>query len=303
MLPRSLNDGPPTYDSVDASLWFVLAADRYLRAATEAGMDLPSDESRALGQSIEEVVDAYTRGTRAGIRADNDGLLACGEPGTALTWMDRAIGDWVVNPRAGKPVDVQALWINALTVASELSPRWRARLELARASFTARFWSEAHGWLYDVVDLDHRPGAVDATLRPNQILAVGGLPIPVLTGLRAARVVEAIERKLWTPVGLRTLSPGAAGYAGRYLGGIRQRDASAHRGSAWPWLMAPFVSAWLRVRGDTPATRAEARARFLAPLRRQLGVMGINHLPEVADGDPGRGADQRLAAEGARADT
>lgn len=286
MLPRSLHDRPPAFDSVDASLHFVLAVARYLDAAEAERFPIPADEARVLRSAAEEVIDAYSRGTRAGIRADSDGLLACGEPGSALTWMDRAIGDWVVTPRIGKPVEVQALWINALSAVSRFSSRWRPRLDLARAAFSDRFWSGDRGWLYDVVDVDHRPGAVDPTLRPNQILAVGGLPLQLVGGLRAARVVQAVERRLWTPAGLRSLDVEASGYSGRYVGGIRQRDASAHRGSSWPWLIAPFVSAWLRVRGDTPATRAEARARFLSPLRRQLGSLGIHHMPEVADGDP-----------------
>jgi predicted glycogen debranching enzyme len=286
MLPRSLHDLPPSYDSVDASLLFVLAADRYLEAATAAEFPIPDAEVRTLRAAAEEVIDAYSRGTRAGIRADSDGLLACGEPGTALTWMDRTIGDWVVTPRVGKPVEVQALWINALAAVNGYSPRWRPRLDLARAAFASRFWSGELGWLHDVVDVDHRPGAVDPTMRPSQILAVGGLPLQLLGGLRAARVVQAVEHRLWTPAGLRSLDAEATGYSGKYVGGIRQRDASAHRGSAWPWLLAPFVSAWLRVRGDTPATRAEARARFLTPLRRQLGSLGVHHMPEVADGDP-----------------
>lgn len=148
-----------------------------------------------------------------------------------------------------------------------------------------RFWNPAAGSLYDVVDVEHRPGAVDAAMRPNQILAVGGLPFAVLDGPRARRVVDEVQRQLWTPLGLRSLSPADPAYVGRYAGGVAARDGAYHQGTAWPWLLGPFVEAWVRVRGNTAAVRAEARTRFLDPLLAGLTAAGLGHLPEVADGD------------------
>ncbi len=146
--------------------------------------------------AVESILDGYNKGTRYGIRADSDGLLACGVPGTQLTWMDAKVGDWVVTPRIGKPVEVQALWLNALKIASQFSSRWTEAFERGLASFRDRFWNDAGGCLYDVVDCNHKPGVVDATFRPNQILAAGGLPYSLLENEQALRVVAAVEARL-----------------------------------------------------------------------------------------------------------
>ncbi len=162
-------------------------------------------------------------------------------------------------------------------------------MDLFRAgldSFLARFWNQAGGFLFDVVDVDHEPGRVDASFRPNQVLAVGGLPFPLLEGERARRVVDEVERRLVTPLGLRSLAPGEIGYAPRYEGGPARRDGSYHQGTVWPWLLGPFVEAWLRSRGGTGAAAREARARFLEPLLAHLDDAGLGHLPEIADAEP-----------------
>src|SRR5438477_4588174 len=199
--------------------------------------------------------------------------------------MDAKVGDWVVTPRIGKPVEVQALWLNALRIGSELSERWAELYARARPAFAARFWDEARGHLADVVDVDHRPGTVDATFRPNQILAVGGLPFAVLEGERARRVVDAVEARLVTPLGLRSLAPDAPGYTGHYRGGVRERDAAYHQGTVWPWLAGPFVEAWVRVRGGTSSARREARERLLAPLLAHHAAHVPGHLTELADAE------------------
>ncbi|MBV8200518.1 MAG: glycogen debranching enzyme family protein [Acidobacteria bacterium] len=304
MLPNRFPDSGETaeYNSVDASLWFVVAVDALLRAAPGAAggaagvgggtWQLGAAERQALLDAVEAILDGYAAGTRYGIRADADGLLTAGEPGSQLTWMDARVDGNPVTSRCGKPVEVQALWIHALSVgaagAAQPSPaaRWRGLWERARASFAARFWNEAAGCLYDVVDVDHRPGAVDAAMRPNQILAVGGLPVCLLPPERARRVVDAVEKKLWTPLGLRTLAPGEPGYRGRYEGDPRSRDGAYHQGTAWPWLLGPFVEAWVRVRGGGEEAKRQARERFLQPLGAALGDYGLGHLPEIADGDP-----------------
>ena len=139
--------------------------------------------------------------------------------------------------------------------------------------------------LFDGVDVDHRAGTTDPTFRPNQILAVGGLPYAVVTGARAAAVVAAVERELWTPIGLRSLAPSEPGYVGTYAGSSATRDGAYHQGTVWPWLAASFVDAWLRQRGATSAARAEAERRFVAPMRAHLDAAGVGHVSEIADGD------------------
>ena len=279
MLPNRFPDQGETaqYNAVDASLWFVIVAYEYL-ASGHATTELRAK----LASACEAILDGYTRGTRFRIAMDHDGLLACGEPGVQLTWMDAKVGDHVITPRIGKPVEVQALWINALRAAGG---RFLATAERAQASFAARFWNEQAGCLYDVVDADHVAGRNDASIRPNQIFAVGGLPFGHLPGDRARAVVAVVENTLVTPAGLRSLAPSDPAYKPYYQGGPEQRDGAYHQGTVWPWLMGAFVDAWLRVNGDDPLHRAQARARFVAPLASYVGVAGIGHLCEIADGD------------------
>jgi glycogen debranching enzyme len=288
MLPNRFPDRgeAPEYNSVDASLWYVVAVGETLRAAEAAGRPLLAVERRRLVEAVEAILEGYSRGTRYGIGAGADGLLAAGVPGVQLTWMDAKVGEWVVTPRIGKPVEVQALWANALAVGAGFSGRWQQALARARSAFGARFWNAAGGYLYDVVDADHQPGKLDASFRPNQIFAVGGLPVPLLEGEPARSVVDAVERRLWTPLGPRSLAPGEPGYAPRYEGGPGKRDAAYHQGTVWPWLAGPFVEAWLRVRGGGAAARREARRRFLAPLIAHLGEAGLGHVSEIADAEP-----------------
>lgn len=288
MLPNRFPDSgeAPEYNSVDASLWFVVAAGECLREKPE----LARADRETLRGAIAAILDGYARGTRHGIRADAaDALLAAGEPGVQLTWMDAKVGDRVITPRIGKPVEIQALWANALAVGSLFDEKWRRALARARESFAARFWDAERGFLRDVVDADHVPGKVDAAFRPNQIYAVGGLPVPLLEGERARRVVAAVEAKLVTPAGLRSLAPDEPGYAGRYAGGVAERDGAYHQGTVWPFLLGPFVEAWARVNGGGAAAWAAARERFVAPLLARIAATGVAHVPEIADGDPPHG--------------
>jgi predicted glycogen debranching enzyme len=283
---RFMDDGsPPEFNSVDASLWFVIAAHELAAAAAQQGEPLSEGESTALTDAIQRILSGYAEGTHHGIRLDEDGLLAGGEPGVQLTWMDAKVGGRVITPRIGKPVEVQALWLNALRIGALWAPRWLDVLELGMRSFQERFWNEAEGCLFDVVDVDHARGACDGSVRPNQVLAAGGLPLCLLSRERARRVLDAVESRLLTPIGLRSLARGSPGYAGRYRGGPEQRDSVYHQGTVWPWLLGPFVEAWVRSRGGTPAARAEARERFLTPLLEHLNAAGIGHVSEVADGD------------------
>ncbi|HEX6114644.1 MAG TPA: amylo-alpha-1,6-glucosidase [Geminicoccaceae bacterium] len=285
MLPNRFPDSGevPEFNAVDASLWYVVAVHEFLKAAGEQASPATVKALRAASGAI---VAGYRAGTRYGIRMDDDGLLAAGVPGVQLTWMDAKIGDWVVTPRIGKPVEIQALWLNALKIMGLASAPWRDLYCRALASFQLRFWNERRGCLFDVVDVDHVPGRNDDSLRPNQILAVGGLPSQVLVEPYATRVVETVERELLTPLGLRSLAPGEPGYRPRFGTSVFERDSGYHQGTVWPWLMGPFVEAWLRVRGNSPEARRAADARFLAPLRAHLAVAGIGHVSEVADAEP-----------------
>jgi len=279
MLPNRFCDHgeAPEYNAVDASLWFVVVAHAYIAAAQpDAGV------RERLLRAADAILDGYAAGTRYGIRMDDDGLVSCGAPGVQLTWMDARVDGRCVTPRIGKPVEVEALWINALRLAGG---RFAPMAERAEAAFRARFWNAAAGCLFDVVDGDHVPGRVDASVRPNQLFAAGALPFAVVDAATARTVVAVVERDLVTPLGVRTLSPSDPAYRGRYEGGVAQRDGAYHQGTAWPWLTGAFVDAWLHVHGDDAARRAEARARFVAPLGAHLTASGLGHLPEIADGD------------------
>ncbi|AQH00861.1 glycogen debranching protein [Burkholderia sp. KK1] len=277
MVPNRFPDsgGLPEYNSVDASLWFVVAVHDYLAT----GHAHAATTSR-LQHAVDAILDGYSRGTRFNIAADADGLLRAGVPGVQLTWMDAKAGDWVVTPRIGKPVEIQALWINALSIASAWNPRWQALRDQARASFAARFVDPDTHTLFDVVDADHAPGKIDHAIRPNQIFAVGGLPFALVDGEIARAVVEQVQTQLLTPLGLRTLAPSDPAYKAHYAGGVLERDGAYHEGTVWPWLIGPFVEAWVRVHGA-----AGARERFLTPLYDHLDHYGLDHISEVADAD------------------
>ena len=185
-----------------------------------------------------------------------------------------------------KPVEVQALWLNALSLAGGQNPQWQMQFEKGRASFLERFWNESRSCLYDVIDVDHEPGKFDDQLRPNQIFAVGGLPIALLQGQRASRMVQVVQDQLWTPMGLRTLAPGEKDYSPHYQGNQRERDGSYHQGTVWPWLAGPFLEAYVRTHGGTDEARARARDLLRASELGRLDLQGLNHVPEIADAEP-----------------
>src|ERR1044071_1303155 len=225
---------------------------------------------------------------RDGIHVDDDGLLAAGEEGAQLTWMDAKVGGRVITPRRGKPVEIQALWYNALRTMEEFARafgfvadegRFAGMASRARDSFDAQFWNEEAGCLYDVVD----GAARDASLRPNQVIAVS-LRHSMLSAERARRVVEAVGRELLTPYGLRSLAPSDPQYSGRYGGGPAERDAVYHQGAVWAWLIGPFVTAYLKVNGRTPASVAHAQT-FLDPLVAHLKEACLGHVSEIFEGD------------------
>ena len=279
MLPNRFPDhgSEPEFNSVDASLWFVIVAHEFVAAACpEAAI------CARLSRATAAILDGYAAGTRFGIRMDDDGLLRCGVPGSQLTWMDARVDGRVITPRIGKPVEIQALWINALRGEGG---RYTALADRAQAAFAARFWNAAGRCLYDVVDVDHVAGRVDASVRPNQTFAVGGLVHTAVGSEMARAIMATVERELMTPMGLRTLARSDPAYQPRCEGGVAQRDGAYHQGTVWPWLTGAFVDAWLNVHGDDDAHRVEARRRFLLPLKEHLHVAGLGHVSEIADGD------------------
>ncbi|MBX3360544.1 MAG: glycogen debranching enzyme family protein [Phycisphaeraceae bacterium] len=293
MQPNRLPDRgtEPEYNAADASLWFVLAAGAYLGVSREP-KHAGAESRKTIIRAISEIVEGYSKGTRYGIGLDQDGLIRAGVAGVQLTWMDAKVGDWVVTPRIGKPVELQALWLNALRVYAEVSGAEHPAFASGMESFAERYWDEQRGWLCDVVDVDHKPGALDESLRPNQLYAVGGLPLALVDESICARVVERVERALMTPKGPRSLAPDDPGYRGRYEGDLWARDGAYHMGTVWPYLIGPFVDAWVRSRGGTPESKREARERFLDPLLASMACDGLGHISEIADGDPphtGRG--------------
>jgi predicted glycogen debranching enzyme len=285
MLPNRFTeaDEAPEYNTVDATLWYFEAVRALVAYTREAEF-----VRKHLYAVLKEIIGWHERGTRYGIRVDADGLLAAGEEGAQLTWMDAKVGEHVITPRRGKTVEIQALWYNALRVMEGLARafgfadderKFAAMAARARESFNGQFWNEEAGCLYDVVDGTAR----DASLRPNQIFAVS-LHHSMLSDERARLVVEAIERELLTPYGLRSLAPSDPQYSGRYGGSPAERDAVYHQGTVWAWLVGPFVTAYLKVHGRTPETLGHAR-NLLAPLIAHLQEAGLGHVSEIFDGD------------------
>jgi predicted glycogen debranching enzyme len=285
MIPNRFDDYTNIhhFNSVDASLWFINAAFAYLNASG----DRITFKDRLL-PVITSIIDSYRRGTRFGIHADKDGLITAGDANTQLTWMDAKCDGVVFTPRYGKPVEVNALWFNALMLLNQYyddneNPKRDLKHEIdkVRKSFCRLFWNESWGWLNDCILPD---GTADATLRPNQIFAVS-LPYSPLTFAQQKAVVNIIEEKLLTPYGLRTLSPDDRRYHGRYIGPQSQRDRAYHQGTVWPYLIGPFVEAYLKVNDASRKSKINA-ARFIEPILKHLTEDGcLGQVSEIFDGD------------------
>jgi len=279
IIPRAGEE--PQYNSVDAALWYFEAVREYFDATSDSGL------LRELYPVLSGIIAAHVRGTRYNIHVDPaDGLLYAGEPGVQLTWMDVKTGNWVVTPRIGKPVEVNALWLNATTTMARLGHaigrtghNYDELAERARASF-ARFWNPATQFCFDVIDGPGGTGDNDASLRPNQIFAVS-LPESALTPAQQLAVVEVCARELLTSFGLRSLGPGEPDYHGRYAGKPQDRDAAYHQGTVWGWLLGPFALAHLRVFQDP-----DIAASFLEPMLKHVQAAGLGTASEIFDGDP-----------------
>lgn len=272
----------PTYHGADTSLWFIHAVWQYFRYT--------SDESttRKLLDAATQIIESYRTGTQLGIQADLFGLLVTRSPGRGTTWMDAKAGDWVITPRTGRPVEINALWYNAVAIVAELSRRFgqptsAAELDVLAAkisrAFNARFWNESARCCFDVVD-DH---GADASIRPNQLLAVS-LPFPVLAVDRHIPVIEKVRRELMTPFGPRTLSPQDPAYVGHYHGDVVSRDRALHQGCVHPWLLGQFVTAQTRAFGRGKASINESRKLLRANLD-HLRRIGHGQLGELYDGE------------------
>jgi predicted glycogen debranching enzyme len=283
LIPNLFPEGERTgaYHTADASMWFFEAIHQYVKLSDDR-LTL-----RLLLPILRDMIDHHLRGTDFGIGVDPaDGLLRQGAEGYQLTWMDAKVGEWVVTPRRGKAVEINALWYNALRLlagwlAEEEKPREAAEIgehaERARRSFNKRFWIADRGYLYDVVDGE---GPDDASLRPNQIFAVA-LPHAVLDEERWPKVLHVVTERLLTPMGLRTLAPGEPNYKPRYDGDLRSRDAAYHEGTVWPWLIGPFIDAWLKVHPDQVAATRDFLAGFVA----HLGEACIGTISEIFDAE------------------
>ena len=283
MLPNDFPDveDEPEYNSVDATLWFFIAIYKYLHY---------TGDEKFIHQEImpvlKEIIEWHIRGTRYNIHVDEDGLLYAGEPGIELTWMEAKADGKIVTPREGKAVEINALWYNALLIYAELLGKFETtsaaneferRAEMVKRKFEELFWSEELGYLYDCIKGDQK----DASLRPNQLFALS-LPYPLVSGARAKQIFRIIVEKLYTPFGLRTLSPDDPNYKGQYTGDQLQRGNACHQGTVWSWLMGPFITVMVRFYGE----RGRERARnivwnFLSHIK----VAGIGSVSEIFDGD------------------
>ena len=286
MIPNRFPDqagDAPEYNTVDATLWLFHALDAYLNATGDWSL---------LGQlfdTLDSSITWHIRGTRYGIGVDaGDGLLRAGAPGVQLTWMDAKVGDWVVTPRWGKPVEICALWYRALRLMAGWAERlgrdadpYASLAAEARANFAARFWYPAGGYFYDVVDVAGEPGKVDASLRPNQVLALAVAP-ELASAEQARSALAVVERELLTPLGLRTLAPEDPNFQGVYGGDQRSRDGAYHQGTVWPWLLGAYADA--RAHAFSEEDAAATRARLLAPLEAHLREAGVGSISEIAWG-------------------
>jgi len=286
MLPNRFPDSGevPEYNTVDATLWYFEAIRAYLEAAGDEVFVRDH-----LYPVLVDIIGWHVKGTRYGIHVDEDGLLNAGTHATQLTWMDAQHDNQCITPRNGKPVEIQALWYNALRimeaftarfVAPDAQQRFGKMAALACESFNRLFWNEKAGCLFDVVG----SAGPDASIRPNQVFAIS-LPYPILEPEKSPSVLEVVERELLTPYGLRTLSPGDERYMGHYAGGPGARDRAYHQGTVWPWLLGPFITAYLKVHGESREARDKA-SEWIANFEPHLRSAGLGQISEIFDGDP-----------------
>lgn len=272
----------PAYNTVDASLWFFQAVYKFLKYTGDN--DFIKSQIYPV---LKEIIAWHVRGTHFDIKLDSDGLLKAGNSETQLTWMDAKVDGWVVTPRHGKPVEINALWFNALKIMEMLSRRYgedstgfRTKAAATKKAFIKQFWNEEASCLYDVIGEDGTP---DPSIRPNQILAVA-LPYTMLDDTKEKKVVYRVWKDLYTPYGLRSLSPDHPDYRGSYVGDRYQRDGAYHQGTVWSWLMGSFITAFRKVHEYSPESQIVAEI-FIRPLKAHLHDHGIGSISEIFEGN------------------
>jgi predicted glycogen debranching enzyme len=286
MIPNRFPDGgeEPEYNTVDATLWFF----ETIRALLHATGDIDFIKQNFY-DSLIDILNWHERGTRYQIKIDQDGLLHSGENGVQLTWMDAKVGENVITPRTGKPVEIQALWYNALKISESLASEFKDQSTLTKVrdlaalasdSFNLKFWNSEADCLFDVIDDEYK----DASIRPNQIFAIS-LPHSMIDAEKAKKIINTVENHLLTPVGLRTLSPFDPHYKGLYQGDQASRDSAYHQGTVWPWLLGPFITARFKTYGFSQENRIRAR-EIIGAFRDHLMTAGLGQISEVFDGDP-----------------
>lgn len=282
MLPNRFQDNnePPEYNNVDGTLWYFIAIHKYLEATGDIDFVL-----KELLPVLKEIIDWHFKGTRYNIHVDDDGLLYAGEQGQQLTWMDARIGNWVVTPRMGKPVEIQALWYNTLKIFADLLVLNKQEADAAivnisaakaKASFTETFWWAAGNYLYDCIDENGQPVT---ELRPNQLFAIS-LPFPLIDGEQAKMILKVMEEQLYTPVGLRTLPKNDSHYIPVYGGDAYHRDSAYHEGTVWSWLLGPYVDAVMKVSGSK-----EKAQQVIHDFKYHLNEACIGSVSEIFDAD------------------
>ncbi|MBX7151272.1 amylo-alpha-1,6-glucosidase [bacterium] len=277
-------DETPEFNNVDGTLWFFVAAYRYWQATGDDDLI-----RTALYERFADIIAWHVHGTRYNIKMSDDGLLFAGEAGVQLTWMDAKVGDWVVTPRAGKCVEINALWFNALCIMHEVSialnrsndaEKYKAMTEKTKKSFNEQFWFSDGGYLYDYINDTEK----NTDIRPNQIFAIS-LPFTLLDTDRSKLVIEKVQKELLTPFGLRTLSPSHPSYTGVYAGDVHHRDLAYHQGTVWPWLLGAFIEAYLKTNANCDEAKTLART-LIEPFITQLNDAGIGTISEIYDGNP-----------------
>jgi len=285
LIPNRFPDGgeEPAYNTVDAPLWYAIAADAYLRATKDYGA-----LKDFLWKALHEICHSYIEGTLNNIHMDDDGLIIAGDATTQLTWMDAKVGEWVVTPRHGKAVEVNALWYNTLRIMERLAGRMGVKDDIYKGlarkvsrEFTSTFWNREARCLFDVVN----ESGPDPSIRPNQILAIS-LPRMLLSADRREKMLKVVERHLVTPCGLRSLSPNDPRYRGEYAGGVAERDGAYHQGTVWSWLSGHYAIAVMKVYGSRSARAHRMAMKALIGLEGHIaGEAGLNHISEIFDGD------------------
>ncbi|MHA2081032.1 MAG: amylo-alpha-1,6-glucosidase, partial [Candidatus Thorarchaeota archaeon] len=289
----------PEYDSVDASLWFTMAVHKYIEATKDVEF-----LRGIIWDTMESIIAAYRIGTKFNIHEDHDGLIISGIDGVEVSWMNERIGEWTATPRIGKCVEVNALWFNVLMAMGDMSElvgrdpyEFKAVASWIKEAFQQTFWDEELGYLYDVVTDDVN----DDSIRPNQIFALS-LPYPILDDIQANSVLKTVTKELLTPFGLRTLSPSDKRYARAYTGGPKSRAAATHQGTVHPWLIGPYITAWLNVNGRTDANKAKAEKSIFRPVLNAVRRGCLGTVSGMFDGskphrDRGRVSRARSVAE------